>query len=115
VVVRAALEGPEAFRLEVEDTGIGIRPEDLERLFVEFQQVDASVAKKHAGTGLGLALTKRIVEAQGGQVAARSVPGEGSSFAVVLPRVARLAVREKTAGRVLVEAVAEAGRQRHGR
>jgi DNA-binding response OmpR family regulator len=72
--------------LEVEDTGIGIRPEDLSSLFVEFQQVDASTAKSYPGTGLGLALTKRIVEAQGGSVGVRSVPGRGSLFFAVLPR-----------------------------
>jgi PAS domain S-box-containing protein len=88
VTVRARAEGTEAFRLEVEDSGIGIRPEDLERLFVEFQQLDAGAAKKHQGTGLGLALTKRIVEAQGGRVGVCSTPGQGSVFSAVLPRVA---------------------------
>jgi CheY-like chemotaxis protein len=56
------------------------------RLFVEFQQLDASTAKKYPGTGLGLALTKRIVEAQHGRVGVRSVPGSGSVFFAVLPR-----------------------------
>jgi signal transduction histidine kinase/CheY-like chemotaxis protein len=88
VTVRVMPEGSEAFRLEVEDTGIGIRREDQGRLFVEFQQLDASTAKKHPGTGLGLALTKRIVEAQGGRVGVRSTPGEGSVFFAILPRVA---------------------------
>ncbi|MBI2932579.1 MAG: response regulator [Planctomycetes bacterium] len=87
VTVRFTSEGPEAFRLEVEDTGIGIRPEDVGRLFVEFQQLDASTAKKYPGTGLGLALTKRIVEAQGGKVGVRSTPGKGSAFMATLPRV----------------------------
>ena len=89
VTVRVMPEGPDAFRLEVEDTGIGIKPEDQERLFVEFQQLDTSAAKKYSGTGLGLALTKRIVEAQGGRVGIRSTPGKGSVFFAVLPRVAR--------------------------
>ncbi len=84
-----APEGPDAFRLAVEDTGIGIRPEDLGRLFVEFQQLDATAAKKYAGTGLGLALTKRMAEAQGGHVGVHSTPGQGSTFWVVLPRVGR--------------------------
>jgi DNA-binding response OmpR family regulator len=88
VTIRGRPEGEEAFCLEVEDTGIGIRQEDLGRLFVEFQQLDASAAKKYPGTGLGLALTKRIVEAQGGRVGVRSTPGQGSLFFVVLPRVA---------------------------
>jgi PAS domain S-box-containing protein len=81
-------ESPETFRLEVQDTGIGIRSEELARLFVEFQQLDSSAAKKYAGTGLGLALTKRIVEAQGGRVGVESVVGKGSTFFAVLPRIA---------------------------
>jgi PAS domain S-box-containing protein len=88
VTVRVLPEGPEEFRLEVEDSGIGIRPEDVPKLFVEFQQLDASTAKKYQGTGLGLALTKRIVEAQGGRVGVQSTPAEGSTFFAVLPRVA---------------------------
>jgi signal transduction histidine kinase/CheY-like chemotaxis protein len=72
-------------RIEVEDNGIGIKPEDMKRLFVEFEQLDASVTKKYAGTGLGLALTKRIVEAQGGEVGLTSIPGKGSIFFAILP------------------------------
>jgi PAS domain S-box-containing protein len=86
IQVRALAEGDLNFRLEVEDTGIGIRKEDLARLFIEFQQLDAPLTKKHPGTGLGLALTKRIVEAQGGSVGVRSVVNEGSVFHAVLPR-----------------------------
>ncbi len=87
VRVRATPEGPDAFRLEVEDSGIGIRAEDIGKLFVEFQQLDPGVAKKYAGTGLGLALTRRLVEAQGGRVGVESTPGKGSRFFAVLPRV----------------------------
>ena len=58
-------------------TGIGIRPEDVPRLFTEFLQLDAGAAKKYPGTGLGLALTKRIVEAQGGRVGVESRFGRG--------------------------------------
>ncbi len=79
-------EGPQHFRLEVEDTGVGISAENLPRLFVEFQQLDASKSKKYQGTGLGLSLTKRIVEAQGGTVGVRSTVGKGSVFFAVLPR-----------------------------
>jgi CheY-like chemotaxis protein len=89
VTVRALAADGDTFRLEVEDTGIGIKPEDLGRLFVEFQQLDASTAKQYPGTGLGLVLTKRIVESQGGQVGVRSVPGQGSVFFARLPRIAR--------------------------
>ena len=91
VAVRALPEGDRSFRLEVEDTGIGINPEDHGRLFVEFQQLDASTTKQHQGTGLGLALTKRLAVAQGGSVGVRSSPGRGSVFWVVLPRDGRSA------------------------
>jgi len=86
VVVRLRPEERECFRIEVEDTGIGSKDEDRHRLFIEFQQLDASTAKKFPGSGLGLALTKRLVEAQGGTVGVRSVPGSGSTFFATLPR-----------------------------
>ena len=85
VRVRARQEGPDAYRIEVEDKGIGIKPEDIPRLFAEFQQLDTSASKKYQGTGLGLALTKRIVEAQGGRVGVSSTSGRGSIFYAVLP------------------------------
>ncbi len=85
VTIRAAPESDGQLRIEVEDTGIGISPDDISRLFVEFQQLDAGTSKRYAGSGLGLALTKRIVEAQGGSVAVRSEPGRGSLFSCVLP------------------------------
>jgi PAS domain S-box-containing protein len=87
VTVRAMPAGRDRYRLEVEDSGIGIQPEDLERLFTEFRQLDTSASKQYQGTGLGLALTKRIVEAQGGTVDVTSTPGHGSTFGAVLPRV----------------------------
>jgi PAS domain S-box-containing protein len=93
VTVSAAPAGPDLFRIEVEDTGIGVSPDNLSKLFVEFQQLDASAAKKYQGTGLGLALTKRLIEAQGGRVEVQSVLGVGSTFAAILPRAA-LAARE---------------------
>jgi protein-histidine pros-kinase len=80
-----ALPDPFGWRIEVEDRGIGIKPEDMSRLFVEFQQLDASMSKKFPGTGLGLALTRRIVEAQGGRVGATSELGKGSTFFAVFP------------------------------
>jgi len=89
IVVRVTPEGAERFRIDVEDTGIGIAKEALDKLFVEFQQLDASSAKKYQGTGLGLALTRRLAEAHGGSVEVRSELGKGSVFSVVLPRSAR--------------------------
>ena len=88
-VMRAMPEPPDHFRLEVEDTGIGIAAENIGRLFVEFRQLDNGAAKRYEGSGLGLALTKRIVETQGGQLGVRSTPGQGSTFYAVLPRVSQ--------------------------
>jgi len=90
VRVRIAAGDVDTFRIDVEDDGIGIRAEDLPKLFVEFQQLDSGTAKKHAGTGLGLALAKRLVEAQGGKVEVRSVLGKGSTFSAILPRQVRM-------------------------
>jgi signal transduction histidine kinase len=89
VTNKAVRDGAAYYRIEVEDTGIGIKSEDLSRLFVEFQQLDASSAKKYPGTGLGLALTKRIAEAQGGRVGVNSAPDKGSVFHAILPRCQR--------------------------
>jgi signal transduction histidine kinase len=73
------------FRIEVKDSGIGISKENINQLFVAFQQLDVSIAKKYQGTGLGLALTRSIVEAQGGTVGVTSAIGKGSTFFAVLP------------------------------
>lgn len=89
VVLRARAEGDARFRIEVEDQGIGIAEADLPRLFTEFGQLDTGDRRAHDGAGLGLALVRRLVEAQGGQVGVRSVPGKGSVFHVVLDRVQR--------------------------
>jgi CheY-like chemotaxis protein len=101
VTVRASPVAADFFRIEVEDSGPGIDAHDLARLFVEFQQLEEGAAKKHGGTGLGLALTKRIVEAQGGSVGVRSVPGAGSIFHALLPRHAKGGV-QPAAGRTSV-------------
>ncbi len=92
VDVRIRAEGDDAFRLEVTDDGIGISAEHRPRLFIEFQQLDPGSAKRHGGTGLGLALTKRLVEALGGKVGVESQLGRGSTFYAVLPRRAQLGV-----------------------
>lgn len=71
--------------LEVQDTGIGIAQDKWNSLFRPFQQVDASLTREHEGTGLGLALTKRLAELHGGTVSLKSVEHQGSTFAVWLP------------------------------
>jgi len=96
VRVRARAEGSDKFRLEVADTGVGISPADCRRLFREFEQLDAGTGKAHQGTGLGLALTKRLAEAQGGTVGVQSTPGVGSVFHAVLPRLAIAKARPPT-------------------
>ena len=85
IEVSTARVEPGAFRLEVKDSGIGIAQEDIGRLFVEFQQLDAGSAKRHGGSGLGLALTKRLVEAHGGSVGVSSEVGRGSCFHAIFP------------------------------
>ena len=102
VTLRARAAGPLALRVEVEDTGIGIAAENLPRLFVEFQQLDDSYSKQHQGTGLGLALTRRLIQAQGGSVGVRSSLGVGSVFHLEMPRVPGAAM-------ALSPALAEAG------
>jgi len=72
-------------RVTVEDTGIGIRREDQERIFAAFIQVDGSYARKYQGTGLGLTLVKRFVEMHGGEISVRSEVGKGSVFTFRIP------------------------------
>jgi len=73
--------------IDVTDTGIGISEENQRLLFQPFTQVDSSLARRHEGTGLGLALTRRLVELHGGTIAVHSAPGQGSTFTVTMPQL----------------------------
>jgi signal transduction histidine kinase len=89
LVSLAAARANGAYEVSVKDTGIGIAAEDLDRVFEEFQQVGTDSARKAEGTGLGLSLTRRLVELHGGAIRVSSLPGQGSTFTFTLPIRAR--------------------------
>ena len=84
IKVSAKKEGGMA-KISVSDTGIGIREEDIPRLFRKFEQLDSGITRKYGGTGLGLAITKQLVELHGGNITVESRYGEGSTFTFSLP------------------------------
>jgi signal transduction histidine kinase len=85
VEVAVSVDKQNQIRLQVKDTGRGIKEEDLPRIFHDFVQLDIGTAKLQPGAGLGLALTKKILEEQKGSITAESEVGQGSTFTVVLP------------------------------
>src|SRR5205814_5465854 len=86
VTLRASREDAEWVRIAVSDTGIGIASADQGKLFQEFVQLDASASRRYEGTGLGLALSKRLVELHGGTIGVDSELGKGSTFWFTLRR-----------------------------
>lgn len=84
IAVRVAREGA-GYRVEVRDSGIGIAPENLVHLFQKFYQVEPSLTREFGGAGLGLSISKVLVEAHGGRIGVESAPGEGSTFWFSLP------------------------------
>ncbi|MNK63252.1 Alkaline phosphatase synthesis sensor protein PhoR [compost metagenome] len=77
------------FELAIQDSGVGISPEHLPRLFEKFFQVDPTNTREHSGAGLGLAISKSLIEAHGGRIGVESQPGEGSTFWFTLPRLSQ--------------------------
>jgi signal transduction histidine kinase len=84
VTVRARADN-DMVRFEISDTGIGIAQEQYEMVFVEFEQLDNSPTREYEGSGLGMAITKRLVEKHGGRIWLESAPGQGTTFYVTLP------------------------------
>jgi signal transduction histidine kinase/CheY-like chemotaxis protein len=93
---RQLMDGSEWIMLRVSDTGIGLSPEQIVRLFQPFTQADASTTRKFGGTGLGLALTRRFCQMMGGDVTVHSDPGKGSVFTIKLPATVSEPVSEAT-------------------
>jgi signal transduction histidine kinase/CheY-like chemotaxis protein/HPt (histidine-containing phosphotransfer) domain-containing protein len=95
-------------RFEIRDTGIGIKPEDLERIFHPFAQADLSTARRYGGTGLGLTISSSLIGLMGGRIWAESEPGKGSTFhfTVCLP-VGQKSADELTASETALEAASK--------
>ena len=93
----ATADGGDSIVFEVRDTGIGMTPEQMARLFEEFGQADASTTRRYGGTGLGLALSRRLCRMMGGDITVASESGRGSTFTIRLPAEVREVAREITA------------------
>jgi len=97
VVTREAVGDQDWMVFNVSDTGIGMTPEQLARLFEAFSQADAATTRKYGGTGLGLALSRRLCRMMGGDVTAESASGRGSTFTIRLPAHVAAAIEEPAA------------------
>jgi signal transduction histidine kinase len=90
-----ARQGQESGRdwitISIADTGIGMTPEQMNKLFQEFSQASSTTASKYGGTGLGLAISKRFCQMMGGDITVESEPGRGSTFTIRVPRIVAVA------------------------
>jgi PAS domain S-box-containing protein len=91
VKVVIGVDTPQHIQIQVKDNGIGIKSDDLPRIFREFEQLDSGAARRFPGTGLGLALTKKIIELHKGSIEVQSEFGKGSTFSITLPRSVAIA------------------------
>ena len=82
--------GRDWITISVADTGVGMTPEQMSKLFREFSQASSTTASKYGGTGLGLAISKRFCQMMGGDITVASEPGRGSTFTIRLPRIVEL-------------------------
>lgn len=110
IVVSATVQG-QWVTVEVRDTGIGIAPDKLESIFAMYEQGGADMAREYGGTGLGLGITRKLVELHGGTIRALSEPGRGSAFRFTLP----VATRDETAAEDEAEEAAETADEREPR
>jgi signal transduction histidine kinase len=97
IEVAAEREPGDWIALTVSDTGIGMTPEQIAKLFADFTQVDGSISRKFGGTGLGLAISRRFCRMMGGDITVESTPGAGSRFTIRLPAGAEPAVPDEHA------------------
>jgi signal transduction histidine kinase len=97
VALEAHRDSDDAVHLAVRDTGIGIKPEQMVRLFQEFSQAGTPGKRRYGGTGLGLAISRRLARLMGGDVQAASEPGKGSTFTVTLPSRAPAMLEQEAA------------------
>jgi len=100
-VIPSQKDGKPALSFRIEDTGPGFEQSALERIFKEFEQADSGSTRRHGGAGLGLAITRRLVEAMKGRIVAESAPGEGATFTVTLPLDGEADEEAKSAARSL--------------
>jgi two-component system cell cycle sensor histidine kinase PleC len=92
-------QGPDAIRVAVSDTGIGMATEDIPKALEPFTQIEESLARKHGGTGLGLALSKMLVEGHGGTLSIESTRGIGTTVSFILPTEGSVVVPKPKDGR----------------